>query len=106
MAPLFDNFSVPLSCVRKPECRAEVPSPGARRMLEKLGELHQSLCPHPAKNPGAAWGSTCLDGPCEKGPNVVLEATVLHPGRPEAMLETVMPRQESSEVPLARFGIL
>jgi hypothetical protein len=91
MAPLLDNFVVPWSCVHPPECRAEVASLGARRMLAKLGELYQSLCLHPAKNPGAAWGSTCLDGPCEQGPNVVLEATVLHRGRPEAMLGAVMP---------------
>jgi hypothetical protein len=61
-------------------------------MLAKFGELHQSLWPHPVRNPGAAWGSTCLDGPCEQGPNVVLEATVLRRERPEVML--------------ARFGIL
>jgi hypothetical protein len=74
--------------------------------LAKLRELRQSLCPHPAKNPGVAWGSTCLDGPCEQGPNVVLEATVLCRERPEAMLGAAMPRQESSEVTLAQFGIL
>jgi hypothetical protein len=74
-------------------------------MLAKLGELHQSMCPCPAKNLGAAWGSTCLDGPCEKGPNVVLEATMLHRGRPKVMLGTAVSRQEGSEVTLARFGI-
>jgi hypothetical protein len=75
-------------------------------MLAKLRELHQSLRPHPVKNTGVAWGSTCLDGPCEQGPNVVLEATVLCRGRPEAMLGATMSQQESSEVTLARFGIL
>jgi hypothetical protein len=55
-------------------------------MLAKLGELHQSLCPRPVRNSGAAWGSTCLDGPCEQGPNVVLEDTVLCRERLEAML--------------------
>jgi hypothetical protein len=61
-------------------------------MLAKLGELHQSLCSRPARNPGATWGSTCLDGPCEQGHNVVLETTMLHRERPE--------------VTLAQFGIL
>jgi hypothetical protein len=51
-------------------------------------------------------GQYMLDRPCEQGPNVVLVATVLHRGSPEAMLGVVMPRQESSEVTLARFGIL
>jgi hypothetical protein len=72
MAPSLDNFAIPRFCVRPPECRTKVSSLGARRMLAKLRELDQSLCPHLAKNPGAAWGSTCLDGPCEQGPNVVL----------------------------------
>jgi hypothetical protein len=54
-------------------------------MLPKLGELHQSLCPCATRNPSAAWGSTCLDGPCEQGPNVVLEATVLRQESPETM---------------------
>jgi hypothetical protein len=75
-------------------------------MLAKLRELHQSLFPHPAKNPSAAWGNRCLDEPCEQGRNVVLEATVLRRGRPKAMLGAAMPQQESSEVTLARFGIL
>jgi hypothetical protein len=75
-------------------------------MLAKLGELHQFLCSHPAKNPGAAWGSTCLDEPCEQGPNVVLEATVLRRERPEAMLRAAMPRRERLEVTLVQFGIL
>jgi hypothetical protein len=61
-------------------------------MLAKLGELHQSLCPRPARNPGAASSSTCLDGPCEQGPNVVLGTTMLHLERPE--------------VTLVQFGIL
>jgi hypothetical protein len=51
--PLY-NFATPWSRVRPPERRARVPSLGARRMLAKLGELHQSLCPRPARNPGAA----------------------------------------------------
>jgi hypothetical protein len=46
-------------------------------MPVKLGELHQSLRLRQARNPGAAWGSTCFDGRCEQGPNVVLEATLL-----------------------------
>jgi hypothetical protein len=37
---------------------------------------------------------------------MVLEATVLHRGRPKAMLETAMSRQQSFEVTLAQFGIL
>jgi hypothetical protein len=61
-------------------------------MLAKLRELHQSLCPHPAKNTGAAWGSTCLDGPCEIGPDKASKAMVL--------------RQERPEVKLVPFGIL
>jgi hypothetical protein len=75
-------------------------------MLAKLGELYQSLCPRPARNPSAAWGSTCLDRPCDQGPNVVLEATVLHRERPEAMLCVAIPRQERPEVTLVQFGIL
>jgi hypothetical protein len=90
MAPSFDNFSVPWSCVRPPECRTKVSSLGARRMLAKLRELYKSRCPHLAKNPGVAWGNTCLDRSCEQRPNVVLEATLLCWGRPEAMLGTVM----------------
>jgi hypothetical protein len=50
------------------------------------------LHPRPAKNPGAAWGSTCLDRPCEQRPNMVLEVAVLH--------------QERLEAELVRFGIL
>jgi hypothetical protein len=37
---------------------------------------------------------------------MVMEATVLRRGRPEAMLGAVSPWQESSEVTLARFWIL
>jgi hypothetical protein len=92
MAEPLKNFAMPGSCVRPPECSAGVSSPGARRMLAKLGELHPSLCPRPARNPGAAWGSACLDGPYEQGPNVVLVTTVLHRKRPE--------------VKLVQFGIL
>jgi hypothetical protein len=77
MAPPLDNFVIPWSCVRPPEHRARVSSLGARRMLAKWGELHQSLCLRPTRNLGAAWGSTCLDGPCEQGSDVVLEITVL-----------------------------
>jgi hypothetical protein len=61
-------------------------------MLAMLGELHQSLCPRPARNPGATWGSTSLDGPCEQGPDEVLEANVQ--------------RRESPKVKLDQFGIL
>jgi hypothetical protein len=64
---LFGNFLVPWSCVRPPERRTKVSSLGARIMLAKLRELHQSLCPHPAKNPGAAWGNTCLTDLVSKG---------------------------------------
>jgi hypothetical protein len=55
-------------------------------MLVKLEELHQSLCPRPVKNPGAAWGTTCLDGPCEQRANMVLEVVVLHWERPKGEL--------------------
>jgi hypothetical protein len=65
MSTPLDSIVMPWSCVRPPEHGAEVSSLRARRMLAKLGELHQLLCPCPAKNPGAAWGSTCLDRPCE-----------------------------------------
>jgi hypothetical protein len=75
-------------------------------MLAKLGELHQPMCPRPVKNPGATWGSTFLDGPCEQRPNMVLEATVLRRDRPKAMSWTTASRQQSFEVTLARFGIL
>jgi hypothetical protein len=72
-------------------------------MLVKLGELHPSIvleyhlleleeCSCPARNPGATWGSTCLDVPCEQGPNVVLKTTMLH--------------RERHEVTLVQFGIL
>jgi hypothetical protein len=75
-------------------------------MLAKLGELHQPLCPRPAKKPGAAWGSTCLDEPCEQRPNMVLEAAVLRRDRPKAMSWTAASWQQRVEVTLARFGIL
>jgi hypothetical protein len=100
------NFATPWSCVRLPERRARVPSLGARRMLVKLGELHQSLCLRPARNPGAVWSSTCLNVPCEQGPNLVLEATVLRRERPEAMLGVAELRWGRPEVTLAQFGIL
>jgi hypothetical protein len=48
--------------------------------------------PCPAKNPGAAWSSTCHDRPCKERPNMVLEVAVLH--------------RERSKVELAPFGIL
>jgi hypothetical protein len=48
--------------------------------------------PRPAKNPSAAWGSTCPDGPCKERPNMVLEVVVLH--------------RERSKAELAPFGIL
>jgi hypothetical protein len=44
------------------------------------------LRPRPAKNPGAAWGSTCLDRPCEQRPNMVLVVVVLHRERSKAEL--------------------
>jgi hypothetical protein len=77
MATAVDNIVTPWLCVRPPEYRAEVSSLEARRMLAKLEELHQPLLPRPAKNPGAAWGSTCLGRPCEERPNMVLEVVVL-----------------------------
>jgi hypothetical protein len=61
-------------------------------MLAKLEELHQPFHPRPVRNPDAAWGSTCLDRPCERRPEAMLEITVLHWERPEVIL--------------ARFGIL
>jgi hypothetical protein len=81
MATSVDNIVTPWLCVHPPEYRAEILSLEARRMLVKLGELHQLVRPRPAKNPGAAWGSTCLDGPCMERPNMVLEVAVLHRGR-------------------------
>jgi hypothetical protein len=92
MAILLDNIVIPWLCVRPPEYRAEMSSLEARRMLAKLEELHQPVHPRTAKNPGAGWGSTCLDGPCEQRPNMVLEVVVLH--------------RERSKVELAPFGIL
>jgi hypothetical protein len=65
MVKPLNNYTVLWSCVLPPEHNAGVSSLGARRMLAKLGELHQSLRPRPARNPGAAWGSTFLDGPSE-----------------------------------------
>jgi hypothetical protein len=62
MTTPVDNIVTPWICVRPPKYRAEVSSLEARRMLAKLGELHQPVLPRPAKNPGAAWGNTCLDG--------------------------------------------
>jgi hypothetical protein len=65
MAKPLDNYEMPWSCVRPPEHSARVSSLGTKRMLAKLGELDQSLCLLLARNPGAAWGRTCPDGPCE-----------------------------------------
>jgi hypothetical protein len=92
MATSVDSIVMPWLYVRPPEYRVEVSSLEARRMLAKLGELHQPMLPRPAKNPGAAWGSTCLDRPCEERPNMVLEVAVLH--------------RERSKVELVPFGIL
>jgi hypothetical protein len=92
MSIILDNIVIPWLCVHPPEYRVEISSLGARRMLEKLDELHQPVHPRPAKNRGAALGSTCLYGPCEQRPNMVLEVAVLHWGR--------------SKAELAPFGIL
>jgi hypothetical protein len=86
MATPLDNIVTPWLYVRPPEHRSEISSLEARRMLAKLGDLHQPLRPRPAKNPGAAWGSTCIDRPCEQRPNMVLEVVVLHRERLEAEL--------------------
>jgi hypothetical protein len=86
MATPLDNIVMPWSCVHPPEHRARMSSLGARRMRAKLGELHQPLYPCPVRNPGAAWGSTCLDRPCEQRPHMVLEAAVLRRERPKAEL--------------------
>jgi hypothetical protein len=56
MAIPLDDIVTPWLCVRLPEHRAEISSLEARRMLAKLGELHQPLRPRLVKNPGAAWG--------------------------------------------------
>jgi hypothetical protein len=79
MATPIDNIVMPWLCVCPPEHRVEISSLEARRIFEKLGELHQPLRPRPAKNPG-------LDRPCEQRPNMVLEAFVLHRERPKAEL--------------------
>jgi hypothetical protein len=86
MAIPLDNIVMPWLCVRPLEHRCETSSLEARRMLAKLGELHQPLHPRLAKNPGAAWGSTCLDKSCEERPNMVLEVAVLHRERLKAEL--------------------
>jgi hypothetical protein len=86
MATPLDNIVTPWLYVRPPEYRAEISSLEARRMLTKLGELHQPLRPRPAKNSSAAWGSTCLDRPCEQRFNMVLEIAVLHRERSKAEL--------------------
>jgi hypothetical protein len=86
MATAVENIVSPWLCVRPPECRAEVSSLEARRMLAKLGGLHRPIPSRPAKNPGAAWGSTYHDGPCEERPNMVLDVAVLHRERSKAEL--------------------
>jgi hypothetical protein len=86
MATSVNNIVSPWLCVRPPECRAEVSSLEARRMLVKLGELHLPIRSRPAKNPGAAWGSTCHDRPYKERPNMVLEVVVLHRRRSKAEL--------------------
>jgi hypothetical protein len=92
MAIPVDNIVTAWLCVRPPEYRPEVSSLEARRMLPKLGKLHQPVHSCPAKNPGAAWGCTCLDEPCEQRPNMVLEVAMLH--------------QERSKAELIPFGIM
>jgi hypothetical protein len=92
MGTTVDNIVTPWLCVRQPEYRAEVSSLEARRMLAKLGELHQPMHPRTAKNSGATWGSTCLDGPCKERSNMVSEVAVLH--------------RERSKAELVPFGIL
>jgi hypothetical protein len=92
MATPLDNVVMPWICVRPPEHRAEISSLEARGILAKLGELHQPLRPRLVKNPSAAWGSTCLDRPCEQRPNMVMEVAVLH--------------RERSKAELVPFGIL
>jgi hypothetical protein len=86
MATSVDNIVPPWFCVRPLEYRAEVSSLEARRTLAKLGELHRPVPSHPAKNPGAAWGSTCHNRSCKERPNVVLEVAVLHRERSKARL--------------------
>jgi hypothetical protein len=78
MATPIDIIVTPWLCVRPPKYRAKVSSLEARRILAKLGELHQPVLSRPVKNPGATWGNTCLDEPCEQRPNMVLEDAVLH----------------------------
>jgi hypothetical protein len=77
MATSVDNIVTPWLCVRPPEYGAEVSSLEASGMLAKLEELYQPVHPRLAKNPGAAWGSTCHDRPCNERPNMVLEVVVL-----------------------------
>jgi hypothetical protein len=86
MAIAVDNIVSPWLCVRPPECRAEVSSFEARRMLAKLEELHRPVPSCPAKNPGAAWSSTYHDGPCKERPNMVLKVVVLPQERSKAEL--------------------
>jgi hypothetical protein len=74
----FSNFALPWACIRLPERSSRLPPSGARRMLVKLGELHRPLHSCPTRNPGATWGSTCLDRPFERSHEVMLEVTMLH----------------------------
>jgi hypothetical protein len=98
MAISIDNIVSPWLCVRPPEYRAEVSSLEARRMVAKIGELHRPIHQCPVKNPGAAWGSTCHDGPCKERPNKVLEVAVR--GRRRSWLHL-----GSCESTLAKDGI-
>jgi hypothetical protein len=56
MAKQLSNSLVPWACVRPPEHSARLPLSGARRMLAKLGELHQPL------HPRASEESKCIMG--------------------------------------------
>jgi hypothetical protein len=67
MATPLHNIVAPRLCVRPPEHRDKMSSLGARRMLTKLGELHQPLHPRPVKNPGAAWAVHALTGFVSRG---------------------------------------
>jgi hypothetical protein len=86
METAVENIVSPWLCVRPPERRAEVSSLKAIRMLAKLGELRRPIPSRPAKNPGAAWGSTYHDGTCKERPNMVLEVPELHRERSKAEL--------------------
>jgi hypothetical protein len=68
MAKQLSNFTTHWAYVRPPERSARLPLSGDRRMIAKLRELHTLLLLHPARTPGVAWGSTCLDRTCEQRP--------------------------------------